>query len=160
MITPGVKRKPEEYEDPENLKELDEVAAGKFRALAARANYLALDRPDIGFASKECCRHMAKPRKLDYENLRRLARYLRSNPRMTYQYPWRESGEITAYVDADFAGCIETRKSTSGGCLLVGGHLIKHWSSTQKTLALSSGESELTGILKGTAEALSCQTSA
>ena len=37
---------------------------------------------------------------------------------------------------------------------MVGGHLIKHWSSTQKTLALSSGESELSGILKGTSEAL------
>ena len=36
----------------------------------------------------------------------------------------------------------------------MGGHLIKHWASTQKTLALSSGESELSGILKGTSEAL------
>ena len=36
---------------------------------------------------------------------------------------------------------------------MMGGHLIKHWSSTQKTLSLSSGESELSGILKGTSEA-------
>ena len=37
---------------------------------------------------------------------------------------------------------------------MIGGHLIKHWASTQKTLSLSSGESELSGILKGTSEAL------
>ena len=37
---------------------------------------------------------------------------------------------------------------------MLGGHAVKHWSSTQKTLSLSSGESELSGILKGTSEAL------
>ena len=37
---------------------------------------------------------------------------------------------------------------------MLGEHLLKHWSSTQRTLALSSGEAELTGILKGTSEGL------
>ena len=58
------------------------------------------------------------------------------------------------YVDTDFAGCIETRKSTSGGCIVVGSHLVKHWSSTQKTIALSSGEAELAGIVKGASEGM------
>eukprot|EP00969_Alexandrium_andersonii_P044456 1951466-Alexandrium_andersonii.AAC.1 len=35
-----------------------------------------------------------------------------------------------------------------------GSHLIKHWSSTQKTIALSSGEAELAGIVKGAAEGM------
>ena len=37
---------------------------------------------------------------------------------------------------------------------MIGSHLVKHWSSTQKTVTLSSGEAELAGIVKGTAEAL------
>ena len=37
---------------------------------------------------------------------------------------------------------------------MMGGHLVKHWSSTQKVVTLSSGEAELAGIVKGTAEAL------
>ena len=41
---------------------------------------------------------------------------------------------------------------------MVGGHLIKHWSSTQKTIALSSGEAELSGILKGASEGLGAQS--
>ena len=65
---------------------------------------------------------------------------------------------MDTYVDSDFAGCVETRRSTSGGCLMLGGHLLKHWSSTQKTIALSSGEAELSGILKGTSEALGMQS--
>ena len=58
------------------------------------------------------------------------------------------------FVDTDFAGCLVTRKSTSGGCAMVGRHLVKHWSSTQKVVTLSSGEAELAGIVKGSAEGL------
>ena len=39
-----------------------------------------------------------------------------------------------------------------------GGHLLKHWSSTQQTIALSSGEAELKGIVKGAAEGLGLQS--
>ena len=38
-----------------------------------------------------------------------------------------------------------------------GGHLLKHWSSTQQTVALSSGEAELKGIVKGAAEGIGMQ---
>ncbi len=38
-----------------------------------------------------------------------------------------------------------------------GGHLLKHWSSTQQTVALSSGEAELKGIVKGAAEGMGMQ---
>ena len=58
----------------------------------------------------------------------------------------------------DFAGCGVTRRSTSGGCALRGSHLIKHWSTAQKAVTLSSGEAELCGIVKGTAEALGIQS--
>ena len=57
-------------------------------------------------------------------------------------------------MDTDWAGCFKTRKSTSGGATLRGGHLLKHWGSTQQTVALSSGEAELKGIVKGAAEGI------
>ena len=53
------------------------------------------------------------------------------------------------YVDSDWAGNKITRKSTSGGAMFLGKHLIKSWSSTQQVMALSSGEAELHGMLKG-----------
>ena len=52
-------------------------------------------------------------------------------------------------MDTDFAGCVRTRRSTSGGCILRGSHLLQHWSTTQTTVALSSGEAELSGICRG-----------
>jgi hypothetical protein len=40
----------------------------------------------------------------------------------------------------------------------MGDHLVRHWSSTQKTIALSSGEAELHGIVRGASEALALRS--
>ena len=66
--------------------------------------------------------------------------------------------DLTVYVDTDWAGCHKTRKSTSGGAIVRGSNLLTHWSTTQQTIALSSGEAELKGILKGAAEGLGLQS--
>ena len=110
------------------------------------------------FAAKELCRHMVGPKLYNWNALRRLARYLGAHPRLVHFYPFQEEQHIDAFVDTDFAGCLLTRRSTSGGCLRIGSHTIKGWSNTQKTVALSSGEAELMGILRGTSEALGLQS--
>ena len=61
-------------------------------------------------------------------------------------------------VDTDCAGCRETRRSTSGGVAMIGGGNVKHWSKTQTTIALSSGEAELNGIGQGIAQGLGVQS--
>ena len=53
-----------------------------FRRIAARANYLAADRPDIQFAVKEICQGMARPTRRHWEKMNTLARYLKSVPKM------------------------------------------------------------------------------
>ena len=58
------------------------------------------------------------------------------------------------YVDTDHAGCLETRKSTSGGIIMHGCHGIKTWSATQQVIALSSGEAEYDGMVKGACNAM------
>jgi hypothetical protein len=68
------------------------------------------------------------------------------------------SDQLVVYADTDFAGCRATRRSTSGGCALWGGRLVKHWSTTQKAITLSSGEAELGGVVKAASEALGLQS--
>ena len=120
---------------------LDAAEVTLFRATAARANYLALDRPEVAFAAKELCRRMSEPRQRDKVALQRLCRYLLGAPRLVYRYGPVPAGlPLQVYADTDFAGCVHTRRSTSGGCALRGGHLLKHWAVTQKTITLSSGE--------------------
>jgi hypothetical protein len=70
-------------------------------------------------------------------------------------YAYQElPSEIYAEVDADWAGCAETRRSTDGGFEFFGKCVIDGWSSTQQSIALSSGESELYGICNGSARVL------
>ncbi len=135
-----------------------ERTARLFRSFAARANYLALDRPDISQATKELCRRMSAPKSADLRALARVARYLAGAGRVIYEYPWQSCPVLRVYTDLDFAGCIATRLSTSGGAVMLGSHLLKHWASTQKRITLSSGEAELGAVVRGFSEALGLQS--
>ena len=68
-------------EEEEKSKGLVGAEATRFRAVAARANYLAADRPDVQYAVKEICRKMAVPVEGDWHKLVRLGRYLKGAPR-------------------------------------------------------------------------------
>ena len=116
----------------------------------ARGNYLAQDRTDIAFAVKELCRTMSRPSESDWQALKRLGRYLIDKVRVVTKYKYQETANIlTLWVDTDYAGCTKTRKSTSGGVVLLGSHHLKGWSVTQSVVALSSGEAEYYGIVQG-----------
>ena len=70
-------------------------------------------------------------------------------------YNWEASAnEVDGYSDANWGGCRIGRKSTSGGAVLLGSHLIRTWAKTQSTIALSSAESELFGGVKTACETL------
>ena len=85
---------------------------------------------------------MAAPTETSLKAIKRLGRYLRGRKRLVYSYPWQVTDVVDVYSDTDWAGCLRTRKSTSGGCVRMGGHMTKAWSATQASLALSSGEAE------------------
>lgn len=94
---------------------LEENQAFQYWAITARCNHITPDRPDMAFAVKELARHMSKTTKGDLLKFKRLGRYLVSKPRMQQQYPWQGiQSIIKAYTDADWAGCRETRKFTTG----------------------------------------------
>jgi hypothetical protein len=147
LNTPGSK------EDQGGDEELSPGEATSFRRSAAMGIYMAQDRGDISFASKEVARGMAKPTRQDAMKLKKMIRYLMGARRRATHYHWQDPpGEIRGYTDSDWAGCTRTRRSTSGGVLLYGQHLVHHWSSTQAVVALSSMEAELNALVKGTAE--------
>ena len=95
-----------------------------------------------------------------------MARYLNSHRRLAYKYAWGDPQTVHSpsdkifdvYVDTDFAVCGRTRRSTSAGIITYNGHYVKHYSVTQSTLCLSSGESELHGISKGVSVGLGMQS--
>ena len=152
----GPKRLKNERDAANSEGVLNSRAATTFRAVSARGNYVSQDRPDGSFSSKELCREFAQPNSFSLQKLKRLGRYYAGKPRLVYQFNFaaKPISHVDVYCDTDFAGCSQTRRSTSGGCALFGTHLVKHWSKTQPTIALSSGEAELIGIGQGMAQAL------
>ena len=80
--TPGESRPWEE--DKLSAQKLGEGWATDYRAISARSNYLAQDRPDIQFAVKEICRAMSNPTEWDKRKIKRLIRYLRGRQRLIY----------------------------------------------------------------------------
>ena len=130
-------------EGQEDLEEpLATYLVTKYRAAAARCNFLGLDRPDVQFSAKEVCRGISKPTQGNLIRLKRLVRYLIKYPRVVFEYPHRQMPKLlSVFCDADWAGCARTRKSTQGGTCMLGGCCIKSWSSTQSLIATSSAES-------------------
>ena len=98
---------------------------------------------------------MSKPRKRDWRALVRLGKYLIGRERYIAKFDYQKKvDKIHVWTDTDYAGCRDTRKSTSGGLIMIGNHMIRSWSSTQRVIALSSGEAEYYGMVRGGAEGL------
>jgi hypothetical protein len=89
----------------EVAEDLSREDCTRYRAIVARANYLALDRADIQYAVKELCRSMSAPTKSDWEKLKRLGRYLVGKPRMVSVFEVQtEQFDVEAYGDSNWAG--------------------------------------------------------
>ena len=102
---------------------------------------------------------MSTPTARSWKRSKRFGRYLRQRPRLIWKFDWQaETDVIDVSTDANWCGCKLSRKSTSGGTICRGKHLIKAWSNTQAILAKSSGESELYGVVKGACEGLGVST--
>ena len=92
---------------------------------------------------------MSSPRQGEEVKLKRILRFLRKRPTTTYLSERQDHpGELTGYTDSDWACCMLTRRSTSGGVVLHGLHLLLHYSRTQTSVSLSSAEDELNAALK------------
>ena len=108
------------------------------------------DRSDIQYAVKELSRTMSSPTVGCWERLKRLGRYLIGRTRVIQRFPYQDvPSRLNVYTDSDFAGCSNTRKSSSGGVAMLGKCVVKTWSSNQSVIALSSGEAEYYALVKG-----------
>jgi hypothetical protein len=98
---------------------------------------------------------MSAPTEEHWFHLKKLVRFLIGSPRIVTKYKWQPvSNKLTIYSDANWAGDKQTRKSTSGGSIMLNGHWLKSWAKSQSTVALSSAESELYACIKASSEGL------
>ena len=82
VTTPGIREKDEGVE----TQEFNGFQAFAVRSVTMRAQYLALDRQDVQYASKELARCMQAPSTQSWQALKRLGRYLKGKPRLVWRY--------------------------------------------------------------------------
>jgi hypothetical protein len=117
----------------------------KYRMIVGSLLYLACwSRPDISFAVSELSRFVSSAGEVQMKAAQRVLRYLKGSKELGLQY--MKSSDPTnilwGYVDSDWAGCLDTRKSTSGYVLMFNGCAVSWKSKRQSVVALSSAEAE------------------
>ncbi|KAJ9561374.1 hypothetical protein OSB04_006534 [Centaurea solstitialis] len=127
---------------------LDRDSEGKsvdvtlYRGMIGSLLYLTASRPDIMYATCLCARYQADPKESHMKVVKCIFRYLKGTPNLGLWYP-RDSGfDLTAFSYSDFAGCKIDRKSTTGGCQLLGGKLVSWTSKRQNYVSTSTAEAE------------------
>ncbi|GJW30061.1 retrovirus-related pol polyprotein from transposon TNT 1-94 [Tanacetum coccineum] len=94
---------------------LDEDTQGKavdpthYHGMVGTLMYLTASRPDLTFVVCMCARYQAKPTEKHLHTVKRIFKYLRGTINRGLWYPKDSSIALTAYADADYAGCQDTR---------------------------------------------------
>ncbi|XP_065622786.1 secreted RxLR effector protein 161-like [Quercus suber] len=119
-----------------------EVDSTLYRSMIGSLLYLTASRPDIAFSVGICARFQAASKESHLTAIKRIIRYING----TFEYGiWysRDLNECLAkYSDADWAGCIDDRKSTSSGCYYLGNNLVLWMSKKHNSVSLSTAEAE------------------
>nr|GEX85899.1 copia protein [Tanacetum cinerariifolium] len=97
----------------------------RFRSMVGSLMYLTASRPDLVFAVCMCARYQASPTKKHLEALKRVFRCLKGTINPSLWYPKDTAMALTAYADADHAGCQDTRRSTSRSAQFLGDKLMR-----------------------------------
>ncbi|GKE36310.1 hypothetical protein Tco_1459715 [Tanacetum coccineum] len=82
----------------------------RFRGMVGSLMYLTASRPDLVFAVCMCARYQAKPTKKHLEAIKHVFRYLKGTINMGLWYPKDNAMSLTAYANADHAGCQDSRR--------------------------------------------------
>ena len=97
---------------------------------------------------------MHDPRDAHLQLLKRILRYIEGTSHLGLQLHVGSSSDLVAYSDADWAGCPDTRKSTSGFCVFLGTNLVSWSSKRQHTVSRSSAEAEYRAVANCVAESV------
>ncbi|RVX16933.1 Retrovirus-related Pol polyprotein from transposon RE1 [Vitis vinifera] len=128
---------------------------GRYQRLVGRLMYLAHTRPDLAYAWSVVSQYMHNPGEQHMNAVMRILRYLKNAPRTGILFAKNvDHQSIEVYTDADWAGAVDDRRSTSGYFTFVGGNLMTWKSKKQNVVARSSAEAEFRGMTLGLCEAL------
>ncbi|KAI4325780.1 hypothetical protein MLD38_031147 [Melastoma candidum] len=113
-----------------------------YRVLVGSLIYLTITRPDIAFSVGVVNRYMQTPRKPNFEGAKNILKYVNSTLDVGLFYRKGAKFSLEGFVDADFGGDLDDRRSTSGFVFLCGKTSISWCSKKQSSVSLSTTEAE------------------
>ncbi|GKD41682.1 retrovirus-related pol polyprotein from transposon TNT 1-94, partial [Tanacetum coccineum] len=116
------------------------IDATLYRGIIRSLMYLKSSRPDLIYTVCLCARYQAKPTEKHLNAVKRIFRYLKGTINMGLWYSKDTGMSMTAYADANHAGCQDTRRSTSGSAQFLGEKFVSWSSKKQKCPAILSIE--------------------
>ena len=126
-----------------------------YRELVGALMYIATcTRPDIAHAVGEDAKFCERYNKSHWTAAKRILKYLKTTQDMSIVFSGFNKGELIGFADANWAGDLDTRRSTTGYVFFLNGSAISWNSKLQPTVATSSTEAEYMGLYSTTQEAI------
>jgi len=126
----------------------------EFQKIVGKLIYLTNTRPDISYTVHVISRFMQAPRMSHFKLALRVLRYLKGVPGLGILIPKGNSLVLSAWSDADWGKCLDTRRSVTGYAIFLGKSLISWKSKKQTTVSKSSTEAEYRALSTTTCELL------
>ncbi|GJS97339.1 ribonuclease H-like domain-containing protein, partial [Tanacetum coccineum] len=123
-----------------------------YRSLARGLQYLTFIGLDLSYAVQQICLYMHDPREPHLAALKCILRYVQGTLDLGLHLYASSTTSLVGYTDADWAGCLSTRRSTLGYCVFLGDNLLSWSAKRQHTLSRFSAEAEYRGVANVVAE--------
>ncbi|XP_075076388.1 secreted RxLR effector protein 161-like [Nicotiana tabacum] len=117
-----------------------------YRGIIESLLYLTASRFDIVFSVGLCSRFQSNPKESHLKAAKRILRYLKGTQDLVLYYPLGDSFNLIGYANADYAGYLVDRKSTSGMSHFLGSCLISWGTKKQNSVALSKAKAEYVAV--------------
>jgi histone deacetylase 1/2 len=123
-----------------------------YRSVVGALQYLTLTRPDLSFVVNKVCQFLHSPTTAHWSAVKRILRYVKGTLAMSLKLRKSSSTLVSAFSDADWAGCVDDRRSTGGFVVFFGPNLVSWSARKQPTVSRSSTKAEYKALANAMAE--------